>query len=203
MMEASAALDAARAGTQLMKQIFATKAMNAYDMFVWGHSQGGHAALWTGQLAETYLAANANRPGPLGTNPFPKAPSVNSQLVPLFMSQGTDDNVVHCVSPQGTLLTRVPEPSDCMSRAMYDSFSSSAYCPAGDAKGHLELNMMRKNGLQSPGSHFGIPGEISAKGLTKSASDLVFEGSPLQKFMTAAFDKTTTDGCTMGIVNPL
>jgi hypothetical protein len=63
--------------------------------------------------------------------------------------------------------------------------------------------MVRKNGLQSPASHFSIPGEISAKGLTKSTNDLVFEGSPLQKFMTAAFAKTTTVGCTMGIVNPL
>jgi hypothetical protein len=144
-----------------------------------------------------------NLPGPLGTNPFPKAPSVDGQLVPLFISQGTDDNIVHCISPQGTLMTSPPQASDCTSRAIYDALSSATYCPAGEAKGHLELNMVRKNGLQSPASHFGIPGEISAKGLTKSSSDLVFEGSPLQKFMTAAFDKTTTSGCAMGIVNPL
>jgi hypothetical protein len=26
-------------------------------MIIWGHSQGGHAALWAGQLVETYDAA--------------------------------------------------------------------------------------------------------------------------------------------------
>ena len=388
MMEASASLDAARAGTQLMNQLFAAAAPSAYDMFVWGHSQGGHAALWTGQLAETYLAATTpsqptatlnligvaalapagnfitlpgqpdvapgdgladwethqnigldvpiaslqmqigpalfayifgswsqlaagaapsasalfpaypattapldlaamvtatpgtntvstvenmclvgagmkevqaavsaygdaktnqmlvpslwnlptdykkgqyfkaafdttcattsdtgiqawcswmtwNLPGPLGTNPFPKAPSVNGTLVPLFLAQGTDDTIVHCVSPQGSMMTSVPLASDCTSRAIYDAYAATEYCPASGAQGHLELNMVRKNGLQSPASHFSIPGEISAKGLTKSTSDLVFEGSPLQKFMTAAFAKTTTSGCSMGIVNPL
>jgi hypothetical protein len=30
-----------------------------YELISWGHSQGGHAALWAGQLAETYLAATA------------------------------------------------------------------------------------------------------------------------------------------------
>jgi hypothetical protein len=387
MMEASAALDAARAAAQLMTQVFAAAAPNAYDMFVWGHSQGGHAALWTGQLAETYLAATTpsqptaslnligvaalapagnfitlpgqpgvspgdgladwethqnigldlpvtalqmqigpalfsyifgswselasgpapsataqfpafpstvaplslsamvtatpgvetvntvkamclsgaamqkvqqavsaygdaktnqmlvpvlwnlpdnykkgeyfksafdttcastadvgiqawcswmtwNLPGPLGTNPFPKAPSVNGTLVPLFMSQGTADDIVHCVSPEGGRMTSVPNASDCTSRAIYDAYSSTNYCPAGMDKGHLELNVVRKVEFQSPATHFGIPGEISAKGLTKSASDLVFEGSPLQKFMTSAFDKTTTAGCTTRIVNP-
>jgi hypothetical protein len=56
-IEASDALDAARAGTQLMPQTFAGSAPPAYDMFIWGHSQGGHAALWAGQLAQSYYAA--------------------------------------------------------------------------------------------------------------------------------------------------
>ena len=56
-MEASDALDAARAGTQLMISEFAEASPPAYDMIIWGHSQGGHAALWASQLAETYFAA--------------------------------------------------------------------------------------------------------------------------------------------------
>jgi Secretory lipase len=53
-MEASDALDTARAGTQLITRTFAGSAPSAYDLFIWGHSQGGHAALWAGQLAESY-----------------------------------------------------------------------------------------------------------------------------------------------------
>lgn len=386
-MEASAALDAARAGTQLMNKTFTASAPSAYDMFVWGHSQGGHAALWTGQLAETYLAAthpshptasldligiaalapasnfitlpdqpgvapgdgladwemhknigldlpvaslrmhigpalfahifgswNAlasdpapsataafpaylvaasplaisgivtetpgagtvqtvqnfclygdqakqvqsnvelyndaktnqmlvpsvwnlpadyttgqyfkggldascaastdaalqpwcswmrfNIPGPLGVNPYPKVPTVAGATVPLFMAQGSADDVVHCVAPAGTPKATVPDAADCMTRALYDSLASADYCPAGVAAGHLEFTSVRKTPLQSPASHFGIPGEISAAGLSKNASDLVFTGSPLQKFMAAAFDRTTTAGCTLSVLNP-
>lgn len=56
-MEASAALDIARAGTQLMINTFTASAPKSYDMVIWGHSQGGHGAIWAGQLAESYLAA--------------------------------------------------------------------------------------------------------------------------------------------------
>lgn len=66
--QARSVLDATRAARQL-------EGIDLSDeTVVWGHSQGGHAALWTGQLAETYapdvgvigvaaLAPAANLPG--------------------------------------------------------------------------------------------------------------------------------------------
>ena len=46
-------IDAARAASQLVAQEQAA-APSSYDTIVWGHSQGGHAAVWAGQLFETY-----------------------------------------------------------------------------------------------------------------------------------------------------
>ncbi len=46
--EARSVLDATRAARQLDDISLSTETV------VWGHSQGGHAALWTGQLAPTY-----------------------------------------------------------------------------------------------------------------------------------------------------
>ena len=385
-MEASDALDAARAGTQLMTKEFSAKAPSAYDMFIWGHSQGGHAALWAGQLAETYLAATTpsmptaalhlvgvaalapasnfitlagqsgvqlgdgladwemhqnilldlpaqalqvqigpalfsyifgswqqlsngpapaadakfpafptgaqldlsamvtpvpgagtvstvqpmclagaaakqvqaavatyydakanqmlvppawnlpasyrtgqyfkggldrtcagttatavmqwcswmrwNMPGPLGTNPYPKSPLVAGKPLPLLIAQGSNDDIIHCVASRGTATDLVPPPADCMSRALYDSLSSAVYCPAGADQEHLELVTFRKIDFKSPGTHFSLPGQISAKGQSKSAADLVFEGSPLQEFMAAAFDRSAAAGCSTRVMNP-
>ena len=94
-----------------------------------------------------------------------------------------------------------------MSRALYDSLSVAAYCPDGGAQGHLEqghleLDTFRKVELRSPGTHFSIPGQISAKGGSTSSSDLVFEGSPLQRFMSSAFDRSAIAGCTTAVLNP-
>jgi acetyl esterase/lipase len=46
--EARAALDAVRAARQMPELTLDARTV------VWGHSQGGHAALWTGQLADSY-----------------------------------------------------------------------------------------------------------------------------------------------------
>lgn len=54
-------IDAARATTQLMAREFGTTATpENYDTIAWGHSQGGHAALWAGQLFESYQAGTPN-----------------------------------------------------------------------------------------------------------------------------------------------
>ncbi|MFZ4518132.1 MAG: lipase family protein [Microthrixaceae bacterium] len=52
-------LDAARAATQLASRTYTTAAPDRYDMVINGHSQGGHASLWAGQLAEPYLAGTS------------------------------------------------------------------------------------------------------------------------------------------------
>ena len=143
-----------------------------------------------------------NLPGPLGTNPFPKAPMVAGDPVPLLIAQGSADDIIHCVESDGLVTDQVPGPADCMSRALYDSLSAAAYCPDGAVRSHLELDTFRKVELRSPGTHFSIPGQISAKGGSISSSDLVFKGSPLQRFMSSAFDRSATPGCTSTVLNP-
>jgi len=169
---------------------------------------------FTGGLDRTCLSTTApavaqwcswmrwNLPGPLGGNPYPKAPLVAGAPVPLLIAQGSDDDIIHCIAPDGLAKGEVLGPADCMSRALYDSLSSAAYCRPGAAQGHLELDTFRKVELRSPGTHFSIPGQISAKGGSTSSADLVFEGSPLQRFMTAAFDRSTAPGCTATVLNP-
>jgi hypothetical protein len=143
-----------------------------------------------------------NLPGPLGVNPFPKAPHVGGRTMPLFIAQGSADDVIQCIAPAGTPAATVPGPADCMSRALYDSLAAAAYCPDDKPRGHLELDTVRKVDLESPASHFSLPGEISARALSRSSDDLVFDGSPLQQFMASAFAGTATPGCSMKVINP-
>ncbi|MGV8882772.1 MAG: lipase family protein [Rhodoglobus sp.] len=387
-MEGAAVLDAGRAASQLMNQVFSTTAPSNYDSVIWGHSQGGHAALWAGQLAETYLAktqpshstppitlvgvaamapasnfitqpgqsgvafgdgladwemhknvgvalaidslqmqigpalfsyifgswdalasgpapaadaafpayptnvavpslsevvtddpgaktvatvsslclANAqakqvradvekyedaatsqmlvapvwnlpakyttgeyfkggldqscassqgtslaswcewmrfNLPGPLGSSAYPKVSTVAGVTVPLFITQGTNDDVMHCQVAPGASADEVPAAADCMSRALYESFLP-AYCPESGTPGHLELQAVREEGVDgivSAASHLSLPGEISARDISGNAADLVFTGSPLQKFISAAFAHTTASGCSVSVIN--
>ncbi|MCE5288777.1 MAG: lipase family protein [Nocardiaceae bacterium] len=53
-------LDSVRAASQLVAQEKLTpELIKGFDMVTWGHSQGGHAALWAGQMADTYYAATS------------------------------------------------------------------------------------------------------------------------------------------------
>ncbi|MGL4305323.1 MAG: lipase family protein, partial [Mycobacteriaceae bacterium] len=61
-------LDSTRAATQLVAQQHSQlEKPSEYQMISWGHSQGGHAALWAGQLAESYFA---------GTSPSKPTPKI-------------------------------------------------------------------------------------------------------------------------------
>ena len=53
-------IDAARATSQLMERTYGADVPKAYDTITWGHSQGGHAAIWAGQLMDAYQAAAPN-----------------------------------------------------------------------------------------------------------------------------------------------
>ena len=138
-----------------------------------------------------------NMPGPLGVNPYAKVPEWNGSPVPMLITQGTDDTVIHCVASG----TATPVPSECTSIALYNSLSTAAFCPAGAKSGHLELDLARKLPLKSPASHFSIPGQIAAAGESKSKQDLVFTGSRLQRFMTGVFAGTLSPGCMVGFIN--
>ena len=143
-----------------------------------------------------------NLPGPDGVNPFPKLPERDGKPVPLLIGQGMDDVVIHCQPTEGADDAAVPAAADCMSVALYDSLRTGGYCPAGGDRGHLQLALYRKDGSASPAGHLTIPGQISAVGSGKSSADLTFTGSPMERFMSGAFDGTLPNGCTAEVVNP-
>ena len=141
-----------------------------------------------------------NLPGPLGTNPYPKVPSVGGMPVPLFIGQGTNDDIIHCQPADDA----EPTPADCMSRALYDSLAGVYCTDSSEIASHLELvtvNPVGLGGIVSPATHFSLPGEISARAITENEDDLVFEGSPLQKFFSAAFEKATSPSCSIDAAN--
>ncbi len=63
-VEAANTIDNLRAAHHLLTQVYPGYAPGAYDVIPWGHSQGGHAALWTGQLLDAYTAATATADEP-------------------------------------------------------------------------------------------------------------------------------------------
>ncbi|MBS1839014.1 MAG: hypothetical protein JST64_15070 [Actinobacteria bacterium] len=145
-----------------------------------------------------------NLPGPAGVNPFPKVPERDGAPVPMLIGQGMDDQVIHCQPGDSAPEGAVPAAADCMSVALFDSLRSASdgYCPAGASRGHLELALFRKAGAASPAGHLQIPGQISAAGSGKSSADLTFTGSPLDRFMSGAFDRTLAPGCNARVLNP-
>ncbi len=143
-----------------------------------------------------------NIPGPTGDNPFPKAPMSDGEHVPMLIVQGADDQVIHCISPDGAAPGDLPAAADCMSTALYDSLRSAEYCPPEGDHGRLQLSIFRKDGAASPASHLSIPGQIAARGSSRSADDLRFDGSPLDRFFAESFEGRAGTGCRAAVVNP-
>jgi hypothetical protein len=143
-----------------------------------------------------------NIPGPDGENPFPKVPMRDGKPVPMLIAQGMDDVVIHCQPSEGADDAAVPHAADCMSVALFDSLRTKGYCPAGGDEGHLELALFRKDGAASPAGHLTIPGQISAVGSGTSSADLTFTDSPIDRFMTGAFEGTLAPGCDARVLNP-
>lgn len=141
-----------------------------------------------------------NMPGPLGANPFPKVPTSGGSPVPLLIAQGTNDTVIHCVAPGGGPTNQIAPGPDCTSTALYESLLPD-YCPGGGSGTPLLLRQFRK-AANSPADHFSIPGQIAAKKLSTSASDLVYTGSPSQQFVQGAFDGTLPAACSTAVLNP-
>ncbi len=64
-MAAGNVLDSTRAVAQLLIEEKVGTTPDTYQMVTWGHSQGGHASIWAGQLAETYFkATKPSKPTP-------------------------------------------------------------------------------------------------------------------------------------------
>jgi hypothetical protein len=97
-------------------------------------------------------------------------------------ANGSNDEVVHCVAatPQGA----VPDAKNCAPTALYDAYKS-AYCPPGRAaQGYLAQATWQPQAGVTTASHSDITGLVAAA----STTSLRFDGSPLQRFMAAAFD---------------
>jgi hypothetical protein len=121
--------------------------------------------------------------------------------VPVLIAQGADDEIIHCVPADGADQSDVPAPADCMNSALFETLRDEAYCPTGGDRGYLRLSLFRADGPGSPASHLSIPGQIAAVGNSRSSSDLSFTGSPLDRFMTGAFDGRLEPGCSASVLN--
>ncbi len=136
-----------------------------------------------------------NVPGPRGTSPLPKLPKRGEALAPVLIAAGSNDVVVHCVAP-ASAPDAVPSGSDCVPAALYAALASD-YCSDSGAHGHLTLNIWRQVAGVTEAGHDDIPGILA----TADFETPRFAGSPLQRFITAAFDGTLAAGCTATVVN--
>lgn len=149
----------------------------------------------TNGIAEYCQWLRYNLPGQAGTSPFDKLPTRSGALVPILIANGNNDQIAYCVASNSAPKV-VPSAKDCISTTLYDSIQSS-YCPNGHAKGYLSRITWRPQTGVTTADHTDIAGLAAAA----SPTDLSFNGSPLQKFMDAAFDGTLKPGCSAVVVN--
>lgn len=142
-----------------------------------------------------------NIPGPLGDHPFPKVPESDGEPVPVLITQGMDDQIIHCQPAPGTDPTAVADAANCMGTALYESMRTESYCPTEGDAGYLRLALFARQGAASPATHLSIPGQIAAVGSGQRAEDLTFVGSPLDRFMTGAFAHRLGTGCSATVLN--
>lgn len=147
------------------------------------------------ELAKWCAWLRYNLPGPLGDHPLAKLPRRGDALVPVLITQGSGDTVVHCVAPEGTERD-LPSASDCMSVALYEAMQAE-YCPASGDQGMLSLRVWRSEAGVTDGSHSAITALPGAASLT----DPAFTESMLQQFFEDAFAGTLTPGCSAEVVN--
>ncbi len=136
-----------------------------------------------------------NLPGPLGTSDLDKLPRRGDGLAPVAIFVGSNDGIVHCVAPAGTE-GAIPPATDCMAVALYDALEAE-FCPDGAAAGHLTLSVWQPEDGITAADHSDICGLAAAAG----TDDPRFTGSPLERFITAAFGGTLTSGCSARVVN--
>lgn len=136
-----------------------------------------------------------NLPGPLGEHPMAKLPKRGDALVPVLLTHGSGDTVVHCVAPEGTE-NDLPSASDCMSVALYAAMQAE-YCPPSGDQGMVHLRIWRPETGVTDGSH----SAIAALPGTASLTDPAFTGSMLQQFFEDAFAGTLPPGCSAEVVN--
>jgi hypothetical protein len=138
-----------------------------------------------------------NLPGPRGGSPLPRLPRRGEALAPVLIATGSNDAVVHCVAPSSAP-DALPSGNDCVSAALYAAMAED-YCPGGAAQGHLTLSVWHREAGVIEASHGDIPGILA----TADFSTPRYQGSPLERFITAAFEGTLTPGCSATVVNSI
>lgn len=136
-----------------------------------------------------------NVPGPAGTSDFGKVPTRDGERVPIMISAGTADTVVHCVVPADAEGT-IPTARDCMPVALFDALEPE-YLADGEPRGHLALNIWQQQEGVTNADHSDIRGLNAAASPTEPR----FNGSPLHRFITGAFAGTLAPGVTRMLVN--
>jgi len=134
-----------------------------------------------------------SNPGPLGVHPFSKLPLRDGMPVPVLISAGSNDGVVHCVSPDPD---RLPTAREGAPVALFDALRS-VYEKDGEVAAHLSLLIWKPEDGVTTADHSDITGLIGAAG----ANELRFHGSPLESFMKGAFEGTLPAEVTANIVN--
>lgn len=148
----------------------------------------------TPELASWAEWLHFTNPGPLGQHPFPKVPTRDGKPAPVVITAGSNDGVVHCV---GADPDAIPTANECAPVALHDAMLAE-YCPDESATGYLDLLIWRPEAGVTVADHSDVTGLVAAA----SPSDLRFAGSPLERFMSAAYAGTLAPGCTQRIGNP-
>jgi hypothetical protein len=121
-------------------------------------------------------------PGPLGVHPFSNVPAQDGVPVPLLITAGSNDGVVHCVA---TDPTQMPTATEGAPVALFEAMRT-AYLEEGEPAAFLSLVIWRPEEGVTVADHSDVTGLIAAA----SRDDLRFHGSPLERFILGAFAGT-------------
>ncbi|NCC52936.1 MAG: hypothetical protein EOM20_17235 [Spartobacteria bacterium] len=135
-----------------------------------------------------------NNLGPLGVNDLEKLPKRGRQLAPVYIAQGNNDQLVHCVASADEQ-NQIPAPERCQASLLYESLRP-IYCPADAQNGYLELNIWPAEDGLTLANHSDITGLVAAS----SPDNPTYRGSRLHAFISGAFDGTLKPGCSASLV---
>lgn len=136
-----------------------------------------------------------NNLGPLGVNDFEKLPKHSNQLAPIYIVQGSNDQLVHCVA-SADAQDQIPPPERCQATVLYESLRE-VYCPPDAQHGYLELNIWRAEEGLTQANHSDITGLVAAS----NPENPSYRGSRLHGFISSAFDGTLSPGCSANLVS--
>ena len=142
-------------------------------------------------------------PGPARRPPVPRRPlSATAGPRPVLIAQGMDDEIIHCQPADGEDPRAVPAPANCMATALYDALRDDAYCPSGtEARPPPARALRRPTAPAAPPATCRSPARSPPWARDATTATCRFTGSPLDRFMTGAFEGRLESGCTAAVLN--